>query len=48
MLTLGVTRVRCKRKWLTIFRGRIRATRVPGQNAKISRRPSMKRRNIIR
>lgn len=30
MLTLGVTRVRCKRKWLTVLRGRIRVTRVPG------------------
>lgn len=26
MLALGVTRVRCKRKWLTVFRGRIRVT----------------------
>lgn len=42
MLTLDVTRVRCRRKWLTVFRGRIRVTRVLGHEILKLVRPSIK------
>lgn len=49
MLTLGVTRVRCKRKWLTVFRGRIRVTRVPGhETLKLVARLNTKKKDSLK